>query len=161
MGETIDEARLRALLPGAWRVAATNVPMWLAGDRLNPTVTYEVLGESPLVLGDEVAYRAPDGGEHRLAGQNRWRHGRFVHRARSRLRLARSRWTVSGCSDDGTIAVVQFEPSRAIPDGVDVLVREDVHEPELRRVVARATGTFGLSPEEFGSLTWLEAAGRR
>lgn len=161
MGETIGEARLRALLPGTWRVAATNFPMWLAGDRLDPTVTYEVLAQSPLVLGDEVVFRGPDGEEQRLVGQNRWRQGRFVRRAQSRLRLSRSRWTVSGCSDDGTIAVVQFESSRAIPDGVDVLLRDDVYEPELRRVVARATETFGLSPEQFGSLTWLEAAEHR
>lgn len=160
MGETIGEARLRALLPGTWRVAATNFPIWLAGDRLHPTVTYGVLTESPLVLGDEVAYRAPDGEEQRLTGRNRWRNDHFVHRAQSRLKLARSRWTVSGLSDDGTIAVVKFEPSRAIPDGVDVLVRDDTREPELRRVVARATEDFGLSPEQFGSLTWLAEADR-
>jgi hypothetical protein len=157
VGETIDEGRLRVLLPGAWRVAASNFPIWLSGERLHPRVTYEVLAESPLVLGDEVSYRDLEGAEQRLAGQNSWRDGHFVRRAEGRLRLARSRWAVSGCSEDGAIVVVQFEPSRAIPDGVDIMVRSEATVPELRRVIARSTEEFGLSPEQFGSLTWLES----
>ena len=37
-------------------------------------------------------------------------------------------------------------------------MREGAEHPELRRTVAHGTEEFGITPEEFGSLTWFTAA---
>ena len=90
-----------------------------------------------------------------ILGQDTWSGGEFVWRGRRLLRLFASHWTVAGLSNDGTIAVISFSKTLASPAGVDVIVREGVEHPELRATIAHATEEFGLTPEEFGSLTWL------
>ena len=157
MGATLDQRTLADLLPGTWSVAATNFPMWLAGDKLEPTFSYELLSEDPLVLSDDVGY-LEEGEEKHILGQDTWRGDEFVWRGRKLLRLLASRWGVAGMSDDGTIAVIRFSKSLATPAGVDIIVREGSEHPELRATIAHATEEFGLSPEEFGSLTWFTAA---
>ena len=157
MGATLDQRTLADLLPGTWSVAATNFPMWLAGDKLDPTFSYELVSTEPLVLSDDVAYLEAGEQKHVL-GHDTWRGDEFVWRGRRLLRLVASHWSVTGMSDDGTIAVIRFSKSLATPAGVDIIVREGVEHPELRATIAHATEEFGLSPEEFGSLTWFTAA---
>lgn len=157
MGATLDQRTLADLLPGTWTIRATNFPMWLAGDKLQPQFTYGLVSEEPLVLSDDVSYRA-EGEEKHILGQDAWNGEEFVWRGRKLLRLFASRWSVAGISDDGTIAVIHFSKSLATPAGVDVIVREGTHHPELRALIAHATEEFGLTPEQFGSLTWLAAA---
>ena len=154
MGATLDQRTLADLLPGSWTIAATNFPMWLAGDKLEPRFTYELISEDPLVLSDDVGY-VEEGEEKHILGQDTWRGDEFVWRGRKLLRLVASHWSVAGMSDDGTIAVIRFSKSLATPSGVDIIVREGSEHPELRAMIAHATDEFGLSPEEFGSLTWF------
>lgn len=156
MGATLDQRTLADLLPGTWNVQATNFPMWLAGTRSEPRFTYELVSDEPLVLSDDVSYVA-DGEQKHILGQDVWNGDGFVWRGRKLLRLFASHWSVAGISDDGTIAVIRFSKSLATPAGVDIIVREGTHLPELRATIAHATEEFGLSPEEFGSLTWLAA----
>ena len=161
MGATLDHRTFADVLPGTWTIAATNFPMWLVGDKIDPKFTYELISSDPLVLSDDVSYVQVDGDEPQekhILGQDTWNGEEFVWRGRKLLRLFASHWSVSGMSDDGSIAVIRFSKSLATPAGVDVIVREGVHHPELRAMIAYATEEFGLSPEEFGSLTWLAVA---
>jgi len=157
MGATLDQRTLADLLPGTWTIQATNFPMWLTGEKLEPRFTYDLVSEQPLVLSDDVSYVEGDEEKH-ILGQDTWSGDGFVWRGRKLLRLFASRWTVAGMSDDGTIAVIHFSKSLATPSGVDVIVRDGTAHPELRATIAHATEEFGLTPEEFGSLTWLAAA---
>lgn len=157
MGATLDQGALAELLPGTWTIEATNFPMWLTRGKLEPRFTYGLVSEQPLVLSDDVSYLEADEEKH-ILGQDTWNGEEFVWRGRKLLRLFASHWSVAGMSDDGTIAVVRFSKSLATPSGVDVIVREGTRHPELRATIAHATEEFGLTPEEFGSLTWLAAA---
>lgn len=154
MGEALDQRTLADLLPGEWVVAASNFPMWLTGERSRPTFTYGLVSTDPLVLSDDVGY-VEAGEEKHILGQDTWRDGEFVWRGRRLLRLVASRWTVAGANGEGTIAVVRFAKSIATPSGVDIIVRQGTRHPELRATIAHATEEFGLTPEEFGSLTWF------
>ncbi len=155
MPSALDERTTADLLPGTWFIAATNFPMWLSGERLEPRFSYELLTTDPLVLADEVSYRTPEGEQKRIVGKDTWKHDEFVWRGKGLLKLFASRWHVAGAADDGTVLVIRFEQSLATPAGIDVIVREGMSHPELRKAVARGTDDFGLSPEEFASLTWL------
>ena len=161
MHATLDESTLAAVLPGNWVVAATNFPMWLTGEYLGPRLAYEVIGEHPLALSHDVSYITAEGEEKHMVGRDTWDHDGFRRRGKGLLGAFGSRWIVSGVSADGAIAVIHLAKSLATPSGIDVLVREGAQVPELRATVARATEEFGLSPEDFGSLSWLVAAHTR
>jgi hypothetical protein len=155
MRATLDETSLAELLPGSWTVAATNFPMWLGGKRQRPTFRYELISTSPLVLSDDVSFVTADGIEKHIVGRNRWAHGGFRWRGKGRLRPFASHWAVTGASEDGSVLALHFSRSIATPSGIDIIVREGVEHPELRALIAGSTEEFGLSPEDFASLSWL------
>ena len=136
-------------------MTATNFPMWLAGDRLNPHFTYGLLGDAPLSLSDDVSYTTREGEEKHVLGTDRWKQDAFVWRGKGLLSVAKSRWSVIGASSDGSIVSIRFERTVATPAGIDVLVRDGVDQPELRTLVAHNHEQFGLTTEEFATLTWL------
>ncbi|CAN5298844.1 hypothetical protein BH11ACT4_BH11ACT4_10230 [soil metagenome] len=161
MQAPLDDDVLARVLPGSWTIAATNFPMWLNGERQSPRFSYELVSENPLVLSDVVSFVTAEGEEKHIAGQDTLVRDEFRRRGKRVQRFLVSRWMVSGVSDDGAIAVIHFSQSLAMPSGIDIVVREGAEVPEVRATIARATEEFGLSPEEFGSLTWLETAAKR
>ena len=157
MPATLDDTTLAEILPGTWVIAATNFPMWLHGNRTEPRFAYEIVGRDPLVLSDEVSYVNAEGEAKKIIGKDTWRGDEFTWRGKGLLSLFASHWSIGGVSDDGTIAAIRFTKSLATPAGIDIVVREGSHNPELRAIIARGTEEFGLSPEDLGSLTWLPA----
>ena len=155
MRETVDEATLAELLPGDWYVAASNFPMWLNGERTRPRFSYGLVSRDPLVLSDEVTYVDAEGEPQSIIGTDSWQHDEFVWRGKRLLKLVASRWSVDGMSDDASVLTIRFAKSLVSPSGIDIVVRDGVHHPELRAMIARATEQFGLTPEDFGSLSWL------
>lgn len=157
MSEPLSVDELAVLLPGTWDVAASNFPMWLDRRRRNPTFTYGVLSTDPLVLSDDVAYVTGEGdGEVKhVLGRDTWRRDHFRWRGRGRLFIATSRWTIAGVSADNDVAVVRFAKTLFTPSGVDVITRQNRDHDDIRAIVAADTQALGLTPEEFGSLTWL------
>ncbi|MGV8884871.1 MAG: hypothetical protein ACOH1T_04690 [Microbacteriaceae bacterium] len=143
------------LLPGTWHVQATNFPIWLAGDRLDPRFTYSIASSEPLVIADNVTFDTPEGEEKHTFGTSKFDRGVFVWRAQGFFKLARTRWTIAGVSDDQNTVTIRFEGTRAAPSGIDVLIRDGLEQPELRSFVAHNSEQFGLSAEDFASLTWL------
>jgi len=156
MGEPIDEGTLADALPGTWAVAATNFPMWLTGTKLRPQFSYNLVTRSPLVLDDDVVYLDEEGAPRQISGVDKWNGHGFTWRGKGVLRLFASHWTVAGLSADRSVAVIRFSKSLATPAGVDVIVRVGTDTSELRATIAHATEDFGLTPEDFASLSWLE-----
>jgi hypothetical protein len=142
-------------LPGTWTVKATNFPMWLKGDKLNPTFSFGVVSEQPWVLTDTVRYTTEAGEQKSIVGIDRETTHGFVWRGKGLNRIFTSHWSVSGASPDGNVLVVRFEKTLVTPAGLDVIVREGVEVHELRATVARNTQHFGLEPEDLASLSWL------
>jgi hypothetical protein len=155
MPTTPNASELAAILPGTWNVRATNFPMWLTRERTDPRFTYELVGESPLTLRDDVSYSTTDDAEKHILGVDKWVGEGFVWRGKGPLKVARSRWAVAGTDDASTVLAIRFEKTLLTPGGIDVLVRQGTELPELRSLVARNTEQFGLSAEDFASLTWL------
>ena len=150
-----DVATLRGLLPGRWTVKATNFPMWLSGERRDPIFEYAILRDEPLTLTDRVVYTEPDGKDKAVRGTDRW-NGRGFTWTMSGVRglFVKSRWEVAGIRQG--LIVLRFDKSLVSPAGVDVIVGEGVDATELRSVIAANPSSFGLSLEEFASLTWLD-----
>ena len=151
MPESLDPF---ALLPGTWRVAGTNFPMWLDGRRHHPRFEYRE-SDRPDVLDDVVTYDDADGRERTIVGRDRRRGDHLVWRGTGLLSIASSRWRVTGTSADGDVAALRFDRTLFTPAGVDVLVRDGARALDARRALATELDRYGLTPEEFASLSWL------
>ena len=156
MPTTPQYDELAKILPGVWNVRSTNFPMWLTRERKSPRFAYDLVSENPLTLRDDVSYFTADNAEKHIVGTDKWAHDHFVWRGKGPLKIARSRWAISGTNDDQTVVAIRFEKTLFTPAGIDILVREAVEIDELRSLVARNTEQFGLSAEDFASLTWLD-----
>lgn len=150
-----DVATLQQVLPGRWTVKATNFPMWLSGERREPTFEYVVLRDDPLTLGDEVTYTEPNGKTKSIRGVDRWNGTGFTWKMNGlRGLIVKSRWQVAGIRQG--LVVLRFDKSLVSPAGVDVIVGEGLDATELRSFIAADPASFGLTLEEFASLTWLD-----
>lgn len=148
-------AELIELLPGAWRIVATNVPVWLDGGRRNPHVTFEVVSGDPLRLTTEFGFDLADGTEARLLVRDRASGDTMVRRPRGVTELTRQRWHVDVADPERSLLVVRTHAGFRTREGIDLLLRSDADAEAIRRYVAGRTEPLGLSPEEFASLTWL------
>ncbi|GAB3918211.1 hypothetical protein [Larkinella terrae] len=113
-------------LVGTWFICSTNFPMWLKGDKTNPTFTYTLLDKKgKTVLLDEVKYLKnnkiktltgfdyPDPADERA----------FVWRGQGLLSLVRSHWKVALLDSSGQWAVIWFSKTLFTPEGVDIISR--------------------------------------
>ncbi|GHD78017.1 hypothetical protein CLV85_1332 [Salinibacterium amurskyense] len=155
VSEVFDASVLAAKLPGTWCVEATNFPMWLDGTRHNPEFSYETAEGDELTFADTVSYTTRDGDQKTIVGTDRLRGDEFVWRGQGWLKVLTSRWQVVGADDAFDTIVLRFSRSRLTPAGIDVLTRKGVEVPVVRTTVAHATDQFGLTAEDFASLTWL------
>jgi hypothetical protein len=152
----MSDSDLARVLPGSWTVAATNFPLWLSGKRTNPVLSYDLMGESPLRLRDTVRYSTDAGAAKKIVGVDRSRGGVFTWRGRGVLKLFASTWSVTGANESQTVLAIQYNRTLATPAGIDIVVRSDVAEPEVRSIVATNAKRFGLTLEDFASLYWFE-----
>lgn len=148
---TFDDVHaLAQVMPGRWTVKATNLPAWLTGERRDALLEFEVTGQNPLALSSVLSFTDPDGKAKATRTRDRWNGSGFTRGGV----LSRSRWEVAGARQG--LLVLRYEKSLATEAGVDVVVAEGIDATELRSVIAAAPASFGLTLEEFASLTWLD-----
>ncbi|GAB3717304.1 hypothetical protein GCM10027592_59310 [Spirosoma flavus] len=114
-------------LLGTWFIFSTNFPMWLKGDKLNPTFTYSRTDKkaNSNVLLDEVKY-LKNGKTKTLTGydcQDESDSTAFVWRGKGLLSLLRSKWNVAMIDPNGQWAVIWFSKTLFTPEGVDIISR--------------------------------------
>lgn len=111
-------------LTGVWFICATNFPMWLKGDKTEPTFHYSIRENG--ILNDEVAYRK-NGKEKFIRGfdyQDEEDKNHFVWRGKGLLRLLKSEWQVALRDPEGDWAVIYFSKTLFTPEGVDIVARK-------------------------------------
>ncbi len=156
MPTTLDQETVARALPGTWRIGATNVVEWIDGERLDPVLRFEVSEPDPLVISEEQEFVSPDGKSRRISIQSEWVDGIFRSKGRGILKSGASRWRLGGLSADGSVAVIRVATVRGGQDGLLVLVRSDAMTSELRSMIATRSDEFGIGPEDFASLSWLD-----
>ncbi|WP_338868945.1 lipocalin family protein [Spirosoma sp. SC4-14] len=114
-------------LIGTWFICSTNFPMWLKGDKTNPTFTYAVASEKETqnVLRDEVKY-TKNGETKSITGYdypNPSDSAAFVWKGNGLLHLLHSHWQVMLQDPDGQWAVIHFSKTLFTPEGVDIISR--------------------------------------
>jgi len=137
-------------LVGTWFICSTNFPMWLKGDKTNPTFTYSITDKKDgiNVLLDEVKY-LKKGKTKTLTGfdyQDRTDSSAFVWRGKGLLSLVRSQWKVVLQDPDGQWAVIWFSKTLFTPEGVDIISRTpQLPDKTLNRIKSLLAGNTVLA----------------
>lgn len=121
-----EKINLQAL-EGKWYIILSNFPMWLKGDKTNPTFNYKK-AESDGVLGliDEVKYtqngrtKSINGFDKPLNTENT----SFEWRGNGLLSLLSSKWQILYLDTAENWAIIYFEKTLFTPKGYDVICRE-------------------------------------
>ncbi|GAB3254341.1 hypothetical protein GCM10027347_14730 [Larkinella harenae] len=120
-------------LAGTWFIGSTNFPMWLKGDKTNPTFNYTIVQKNnKTVLLDEVNY-SKNGKTKTITGYDypdATDSTAFVWRGKGLLWLAKSHWKVALLDPDGQWAVIWFSKTLFTPEGVDIISRNSNLSPD-------------------------------
>lgn len=115
------------ILSGTWFIVSTNFPLWLNGDKTNPSFNYTVAeknGTSYLI--DEVNYlkggktKTIKGFDH----QKKENEKAFTWRGKGLLRIAKSNWEIKLLDPNNEWAVIWFSKTLFTPEGVDIISRK-------------------------------------
>lgn len=159
MPTTLDQGTTADVLRGTWGLGATNVVDWLDGARRDIVIQFDVETSNPLTVTEVQTFTSADGRDRAVTIESEWVDGVFRSRGRGLLRTGATRWRVGGVNGDHTILVIRVATVRGGQDGLLVLVRADGANGELRSTIATRSADFGIGPEDFASLTWLEPSG--
>lgn len=148
---------LAEVLPGRWKILASNLLHWLNGERRNPVVELSLTSTDPFVLGEQVEFATMEGKERVVRSRSIWSGRDFVTRKLG-VRPSGRRWTVHGATAGSDVIVVRHGSGRSMGggSGIDVLVREGSEVGDVRALVAHDAEAFALSLEDFASLNWFQ-----
>lgn len=147
--------QLAAVIPGSWRVLATNMKYWVNPVPRVPRFHFEMASTASLAFAERLEYMGPDGKVRTVVGHTQWADGVFVWRGTGLRKPLTGQWSVSGVSDDASVMCLRHHKTMLVAAGFSVLVREGVDASELRSDVANHAEAYGVTMEDFASLTWL------
>lgn len=114
-------------LEGKWYINMTNFPMWIKGDKTNPTFNYTISNCGKIVgLRDEVQY-LKNGKTKNIVGFDKPENdkkSKFIWRGKGVLRLLKSEWEIIYFDSEKEIIVLKFEKTLFTPAGYDVISRK-------------------------------------
>lgn len=123
-------------LEGRWYIHLTDFPMWLKGDRVNPTFNYTVQERNGIFgLLDEVMFvkngknKAIRGFDTPINKEN----SKFEWRGNGWMKILKSRWEILYTTQEW--AIIYFEKTLFTPKGYDVIARNETLSDELLIVI--------------------------
>ena len=126
-------------LAGTWFVLASDAPIWVKGDKLHPTLNYNIEQHhgTPRLL-DEVKYEKNN--KHKtITGYDKMdgdKQKAFVWRGKGMLFFVVSKWHVALQDTAGRWAVIAYSKTLFTPQGVDILSRTpSLDEPTMQHII--------------------------
>ena len=114
------------IIIGTWFIVQTSLPLWLKGDKLNPTLTYTPMQrKGKEVLQDEVKY-TQKGKQKVITGYDTMDPSNpdaFSWRGKGWLSLFTSKCEIRLIDTNGQWAVSWFSKTPFTPEGVDIISR--------------------------------------
>ncbi len=132
---TTVSAQSREELEGKWYIQYSNFPMWLKGDKQNPTFNYIFLSENKIL--DQVKFQK-NGKFRRITGTDTPLNSqltRFIWRGSGLLFFARSRWSILHFDPENRWALIKFQKTMFTPAGFDIITREKKPDPEILEMI--------------------------
>ncbi len=134
-------------IAGKWFVTRSNFPMWLKGNKTNPTFNYTISErKNKQVLIDIVMYDKK-GKRKRILGidtptsQN---NREFTWRGKGILGILKSKWSILVIGQEKQWAIIYFKKTRFTPSGYDVISRSITVTPQHEKEIERRIDELGL-----------------
>lgn len=114
-------------LQGVWFINQSNFPMWLKGDKTNPTFNYQIQEKwRKKGLKDVVRYQQKGKGKSiqgfdSILDDN---NTQFLWRGKGWLFFVTSRWSILYLSPNKSWAIIGFEKTWFTPKGYDIISRQ-------------------------------------
>lgn len=143
-------------ITGEWHIFATNFPMWLKGNRTNPTFNYSIdKYRNGIRLLDVVSY-IQNGSTKTIKGYDfplNEENSAFEWRGKGLLYFIRSKWRIIYANTKYEWMIIYFEKTLFTPRGYDIITRrknpseiirneimtyliENSHLPELKTLTS-------------------------
>ena len=119
-------------LKGRWYIHLTNFPMWLKGNRTNPTFNYTIQEKNGVVgLNDEVSFlkKGKQTAIHGFDTPLNIGNTKFEWRGKGWMKILKSRWEILHTTEEW--AIIYFEKTLFTPKGYDVIARNETLSKEL------------------------------
>ncbi len=137
MGQNNDSLKLNKL-EGQWFVVRSNFPMWVKGNKINPSFNYIVTTKrGKEVLLDEVVY-AKQTKSKNIVGYDKpvdENNRSFVWRGKGILFFLKSRWDIVYLDKDGKWMIIHFRKTLFTPEGYDVISRSKKMDAQTEKQV--------------------------
>lgn len=136
-------------LEGKWYIQATNFPMWLKGDKQNPSFNYTVIESSKGVkrLLDEVKF-VKKGKEKAIVGFDtplNASNTKFKWRGKGILGVLKSKWEILYWDKAEEWAIIGFEKTLFTPKGYDIISRKRNLVGVIEQKVQQRLAQLGIS----------------
>ncbi len=128
-------------IEGRWFINMSTFPMWLKGDKINPTFNYALRKEN--TLSDTVMYEK-NGKQKSIRGIDKLRNQTFTWRGNGILKIAKSEWQILYFDRENRIAIIRFAKTLFTPAGYDVISRKKSLEPELEKQIRELILSMGI-----------------
>ncbi|PTK60986.1 hypothetical protein BUZ61_00185 [Staphylococcus nepalensis] len=139
-------------LPGKWKIVATSFSMWKSDKNKNPTITYSLHKDVPLIFNDLVEYKK----NHKLksiTGYDKLRNESFIWRGKGWLKPFTSKWKVLYLDSD--LLIIKFSATLITPSGMDILVRNTKDFSYYKERINGHPKLFNLNTVETQNLHWF------
>ncbi|MDB5226837.1 MAG: hypothetical protein JWN78_1030 [Bacteroidota bacterium] len=135
---------------GKWYINKSTFPMWLKGDKKNPTFNYTIeTKDSTQVLHGDVQY-FKDGKLKHIEGidqpLNEFNTA-FIWRGNGLLKLFKSKWEIVAYNEQEQWAIMHFQKTIFTPEGYDVFSKEKQLNKDARLDVQARLDELGINRE--------------
>jgi len=133
---------------GKWYINMTTFPMWLKGDKKNPTFNYTIQtkNEKPTLHGD-VQYFNKKGKLKHITGFDKPMNDyntAFQWRGKGFLWLFKSNWSIIAYHREQQWAIMYFEKTLATPEGYDVFSKQKQLDDKTLETINKKLEELGL-----------------
>lgn len=138
------------LLAGTWYIHYTNFPMWLKGDKLQPTFNYSISERNGKQGLNDVVRYTKNGKVKEIVGFDtplNVENTSFKWRGKGLLALFVSKWDIKYYDEEHDWALIYFSKTLATPDGYDVITRKPQLDAEQEAAIHAKLMALGLYDE--------------
>ncbi len=117
-------------LTGKWYVLYSSFPMWLKGDKKNPSFSYG----SPVngSFSDTVEYYKQER-RKTIEGTDTIQGMKFIWRGKGLLRFVKSQWEILDYNSEHNIAIIRFDKTFFTPQGYDIISRQKLIDATVEK----------------------------
>ncbi len=135
-------------LEGTWYIHMTDFPMWLKGDKTNPTLNYSIKQKKGIqILEDRVIYQKNNKQKTILGFDTPLDHSsnrKFIWRGQGILSILKSHWEVLYISENENWAVIYFEKTLFTPKGYDVISRNKILDSATKKRISEILSAIDI-----------------